>query len=539
MRKKLVPLVLALAMALSLAVPAFAATTPLQAGQNFTELERRIYQALEEAIIEVTAGNRNSTEVTINSEGKEMAWTAQELGLSIVNNDTIRNVLDNTVLKEGMNKVFTCLKLNHPFEMFWVDNYYSWTWRQEHTDSEVWLTTLTCSIDVNEAYRGDSKTTADLDKIARAKSAAKTAESIVAANVGKSDYEKLAAYKDEICALNSYNYDAERELKKDEFAYGDPWQLVYVFDGDPNTKALCEGYAKAFKYLCDLSDFDGNVACYLVEGHEGNDRHMWNVVGIDGAFYLADITYIDTGAAGGDGNLFLAGGSGSGKKYVISTSKKSFTYTYLDNQEDLYTDGYLPLSPTAFTPEMSAKPKPQPAPSFTDVAEGAYYADAVKWAVTHKPLVTNGTSDTTFSPGKDCTEGEILTFLWRAAGEPREGIKTPMANVKESDYFYDAAQWANDLGMIDPGTFEPSKPCTRAQAVYFIWMAFSQPGDGKSAFTDVPEDASYAQAVSWAVEKGITNGDGGDTVFSPDKVCTRGQIVTFLHRAYVPEARLK
>ena len=70
-------------------------------------------------------------------------------------------------------------------------------------------------------------------------------------------------------------------------------------------------------------------------------------------------------------------------------------------------------------------------------------------------------------------------------------------------------------------------------------MAFAPPEAGKSAFTDVPEDASYAQAVSWAVEKGITNGDGGDTVFSPDKVCTRGQIVTFLHRAYVPEARLK
>lgn len=179
-----------------------------------------------------------------------------------------------------------------------------------------------------------------------------------------------------------------------------------------------------------------------------------------------------------------------------------------------------------------------PAPAFTDVEEGAYYEGAVKWAVTHEPAITNGATDTTFAPGRNCTEAEILTFLWRAAGEPAEGIKTPVANVKESDYFYQAAMWANDMGMIDPGTFDPAKPCTRSQAVKFIWAAFLTPEAPESGFTDVPAGADYAGAVSWAVANGITNGDGSDTIFSPDKVCTRAQIVTFLHRAYVPEARL-
>lgn len=177
-----------------------------------------------------------------------------------------------------------------------------------------------------------------------------------------------------------------------------------------------------------------------------------------------------------------------------------------------------------------------PAPTFTDVPEGEYYAAAVAWAVRRE--ITNGTSDTAFSPDDECTEGEILTFLWRAAGEPEEGVKTPIANVKEDDFFYGAAQWANDMGMIDPGTFAPAKPCTRAQAVKFIWMAFAQAMEGKkSAFTDVPDDADYVDAVVWAVENGVTNGTT-DTTFGPADTCTRGQIVTFLHRAYVPEVRL-
>lgn len=93
--------------------------------------------------------------------------------------------------------------------------------------------------------------------------------------------------------------------------------------------------------------------------------------------------------------------------------------------------------------------------------------------------------------------------------------------------------WANDMGMIDPGTFDPSKPCTRSQAVSYIWQALGKTEAGQAAsFTDVPDGAAYAKAVDWAVEKGITKGDGGEDTFAPDKVCSRGHIACFLYRAY-------
>ena len=188
--------------------------------------------------------------------------------------------------------------------------------------------------------------------------------------------------------------------------------------------------------------------------------------------------------------------------------------------------------------------KPEPTdpviPAFTDVDEGAYYEDAVKWALAHEPAVTNGTTDTTFEPDTTCTEVQILTFLYRAAGEPETEGKLPVdIEGKNLDYAENALRWANDLGMVDPGTFDPGKSCTRAQAVYFIWMAFGQKEADKSEFKDVAEDAAYAAAVDWAVANGVTNGtdlEAGE--FSPEDTCTRGQIVTFLHRAYVEEARL-
>lgn len=180
-------------------------------------------------------------------------------------------------------------------------------------------------------------------------------------------------------------------------------------------------------------------------------------------------------------------------------------------------------------PDNTAGPG-TPVPEFTD-APGWCKAEA-QWAA--QKGITNGYGgETTFAPGVECTHAQILTFLWRAAGKPTEGIKTPVANVKESDYFYQAVMWANDMGMIDPGTFDPSKPCTRSQAVSYIWQALDKPEAGQAAsFTDVPDGAAYAKAVDWAVEKGITKGDGGEDTFAPDKVCSRGHIACFLYRAY-------
>lgn len=173
---------------------------------------------------------------------------------------------------------------------------------------------------------------------------------------------------------------------------------------------------------------------------------------------------------------------------------------------------------------------------FTDVSANQWFTDSVVWALSAE--VTNGTTETTFEPDTTCTQAQILTFLWRAAGKPEITDKVLPFEVDEA--YRGAVLWADDMGMIDRGTFDPSAPCTRSAAVRFIWQAFLSPEAEEAAgFTDVSADADYAAAVSWAVANGITNGTDMDAgLFSPDEICSRGHIVTFLYRAYIEQARL-
>ena len=165
---------------------------------------------------------------------------------------------------------------------------------------------------------------------------------------------------------------------------------------------------------------------------------------------------------------------------------------------------------------------------FTDVRTTDYYADAVKWAV--EKAITLGTSDTTFSPDTTCTRAQILTFLWRAVGSPKAESENPFTDVTSNDYYYDAAIWAHQMGMVEGSAFEGDTPCTRASTVVYLWKNAGTPEGGASAFEDVPAGADFAKAVSWAVDAGVTVGTG-ETTFSPDMICSRGQIVTFLNRA--------
>lgn len=170
---------------------------------------------------------------------------------------------------------------------------------------------------------------------------------------------------------------------------------------------------------------------------------------------------------------------------------------------------------------------------FVDVKEGAYYYDAVLWAVEQK--ITSGTSATTFSPDASCTRAQMVTFLWRAAGSPKvENGKNPFADVKADAYYYDAVLWAVEKGVTSgtsATTFSPDATVTRGQTVTFLYRNAGSPEvSGTMPFTDVEADAYYAKAVQWAVQQKITTGTS-ETTFSPMSDCTRGQIVTFLYRA--------
>ena len=170
---------------------------------------------------------------------------------------------------------------------------------------------------------------------------------------------------------------------------------------------------------------------------------------------------------------------------------------------------------------------------FKDVKLDQYYAEPVLWAVGKN--ITNGMSANTFAPNNDCTRGQIVTFLWRAAGSPEpKNTRNPFKDVKSNQYYYKAVLWAVEKGITNgtsANTFSPDATCTRAQVVTFLWRAKGSPkGSATNPFKDVKK-SYYSDAVLWAVKNNITTGTSA-TTFSPDATCTRGQIVTFLYRAY-------
>lgn len=169
---------------------------------------------------------------------------------------------------------------------------------------------------------------------------------------------------------------------------------------------------------------------------------------------------------------------------------------------------------------------------FVDVATGSYYEDAVDWAVENG--ITKGTDDTHFSPDGICTRAQAVTFLWRTAGSPEPETRTmPFTDVPVGSYYYDAVLWAVENGITNgtsDTTFSPNMTCSRAQIVAFLWRSEKSPAAGTAnPFADVKSTVYYADAVLWAVKEDITKGTTNIT-FSPDADCTRAQIVTFLWR---------
>ena len=205
----------------------------------------------------------------------------------------------------------------------------------------------------------------------------------------------------------------------------------------------------------------------------------------------------------------------------LSLTKKSDTeYTFV-----------MPAGKVEITPSF-VKQAEEPSRVFVDVKTGDYFYDAVQWAV--EKGITNGTSAETFSPNAHCTRAQIVTFLWRAAGSPVVNYAMDLSDVAGDAYYAEAVRWALSEG-ITTGTsadqFSPDATCTREQAVTFLYRAAGSPAvSGESAFEDVGADAYYARAVAWAAQNGVTNGIS-QALFGTGSDCTRAQIVTFLYRA--------
>ena len=211
--------------------------------------------------------------------------------------------------------------------------------------------------------------------------------------------------------------------------------------------------------------------------------------------------------------------------YTCSVCGDSYKGSYVDPLGHNYKNGTC-------TRCGVKDPNYKPQANFTDVAAGSYCYDAVQWAVANG--ITNGTDATHFSPNAGCTRGQVVTFLWRAAGEPTVGGNVGFVDVTPGSYCYEAVKWAVANGITkgtDATHFSPNATCTRGQVVTFMYRAAGEPTvGGSNGFVDVAAGSYCYNAVQWAVANGITKGTD-TTHFSPNATCTRGQVVTFLYRA--------
>ena len=203
---------------------------------------------------------------------------------------------------------------------------------------------ITFTFRVAKEYQHNDNTTVNSQTADTVKTAAANANAIVSKHSSESDREKLVSYCREICNLTDYNHDAAENA---DTAYGNPWQLIWVFDEKTDTKVVCEGYSKALQYLCDLSNFsDGATACYTVTGGIPGG-HMWNIITLGGKNYLADVTNSDSGTIGQDGSLFLTTpiqGTVDTAYTFSNNSGQSINYTYDTKQIELLGKKILSLS---------------------------------------------------------------------------------------------------------------------------------------------------------------------------------------------------
>ena len=215
---------------------------------------------------------------------------------------------------------------------------------------------------------------------------------------------------------------------------------------------------------------------------------------------------------------------------VQAVDKDGKKLTLTDKGDGKYSF-VMPGSKVEVSASFAQVQKPEETSPYRDVSKDSYYYDAVQWA--SNKGITNGVADGVFAPDWICTRGQIVTFLWRSVGSPTpKTAEMPFADVAEDAYYAQAVLWAVENGITkgtSETTFSPDQTCTRAHAVAFLYRLVGSPAVTGSSFQDVAADAYYNAAVAWAVQQGITNGTS-ETTFSPDETCTRAQIVTFLYR---------
>ncbi len=337
------------------------ATGDHAAGAALTGNEKKAYDALVPVIQAIANGDRTSTKIRIGQP-----YDGVETDVKVTFEESYSNGL--------LQKVVYCLLNDYPYEMYWFDKTtnFSFSGISDGDGVPIYLE-FNFAVAGNYRQSGDEYAV-DGSKVTAAKTAAENARGIVEANKSFSDYQKLLNYKDRICELTSYNTKAAGS--EGNFSLNnDPWQLVYVFDGDSETNVVCEGYSKAFQYLCDLTTFNDDISCYIATGTmvggTGAGGHMWNIVTMeDGVNYLVDVTNSDEGSVGIKGELFLAGGVKASRDFTSTDDKGIETqvaqsgyefdtpygkifYTYDNATKNTWNESVLTISNYDYVPPVS------------------------------------------------------------------------------------------------------------------------------------------------------------------------------------------
>lgn len=302
----------------------------LDSYSKLTKEEKKFYTYLHDAVAKIADGTETSTQVVIKDSILLKAYGSS-------------GDYDEELMQDHAWNAMQYLQFDDPYELYWCD-------LTQGFSAGVSGGNIIVTIPVGADYAGEYEYTVDNSRVVRAKKAKENADRIISENAGKSNYEKLKAYKDAICDLVVYDDSASGNL--DESGVGiDPWQMVSVFDGDAETNVVCEGYSKGFQYLCDQSEFTHNrISSRIVTGTLGNGTgagpHMWNVITMnDGLNYIVDVTNCDEGSGGYPDKLFLAGTAGSvSGGYVFDVDGDEMPYTYDEQTLYVYDTSQLSLA---------------------------------------------------------------------------------------------------------------------------------------------------------------------------------------------------
>lgn len=336
------------------------------------EKEKAVYDTLKRFIQSVAKGE-NAENGIIKTEAIAIpvsgTFTYEQVNATGPDDAELSSKVIAALGKEiDLGKVLDCLLVDCPAELYWYDKVAGITYGYSFTiTTEEVSVSCTASMSVAGAYSTGKRYEVNATKVQSAYNALDKAQEIVNDHQSDSTYEKLLAYKDAICDLTSYNYDAAQE--SNNTPYGDPWQLIYVFDENPSTTVVCEGYAKAFQYLCDLSGIDCYTVTGTMGGGTGAGAHMWNIVPMDGRNYLVDVTNCDEGTIGNPDKLFMAGTAGTVKDgYTFAIGSSNIAYVYDKDTIQLYGEDILTLASSKYTP-------PAPELTITDMPKTITYGD--------------------------------------------------------------------------------------------------------------------------------------------------------------------